>query len=160
MLTIFRIFIAVFFISNALISTAIGGDNLNSVSWLLGEWISTGKTQRTIEVWQKISEKSFEGYGQVQSVAGDSIFSYESLRLLEMSGGIYFLAKVSHNDYPVAFALTSHSDTSAVFENPTHDFPKKISYQLKAAGMLIVTVGDSSEYFKIQFTKNSNSKIK
>ena len=32
---------------------------------------------------------------------------------------------------PVKFLLTGVSDTSAVFENPEHNFPKKITYLLE-----------------------------
>ena len=70
-----------------------------------------------------------------------------------MSGDIFYIAKVHHNELPIAFKLTQCSDSVAVFENPEHDFPKKIEYKLTDQDRITVTVGSSGEGFKIDFQR-------
>ena len=81
--------------------------------------------------------------------------SQESLRLVEMSGEVFYVAKVGHNDLPIAFKLTSGSDDRAVFENPQHDFPKRLEYRL-TEGRLVVTVSDGgTRGFTLDFTRTT-----
>lgn len=128
-------------------------DSLEIVSWLLGEWISENSSGVTIENWEKVSVNSFEGFGKTISAGSNEVKSYESLRLVEMSGQIYFIAKVGHNKLPIAFALTTCSDSMAVFENPDHDFPKKIDYKLQSHDRISVTVSSGDDGFRIEFAK-------
>ena len=37
--------------------------------------------------------------------------------------------------------LTELSETRAVFDNPRHDYPKRITYELSAEGGLSATIG-------------------
>ena len=128
-------------------------DSLEIVSWMLGEWVSENSSSVTVENWEKVSEHSFEGFGKTKSADSDKVKSYESLRLVEMSGQIYFIAKVGHNELPIAFALTTCSDSMAVFENPDHDFPKKIDYKLQSHDRISVTVSSGDDGFRIEFAK-------
>jgi hypothetical protein len=52
---------------------------------------------------------------------------------------------------PTAFKLTRAGANEAVFENPAHDFPKRIAYRKEADGSLTARVeGDGSEKEKPQ----------
>lgn len=42
---------------------------------------------------------------------------------------------------PTEFALTAFSSNRAVFENPRHDSPQRIVYELSAEGVLSATIG-------------------
>ena len=42
---------------------------------------------------------------------------------------------------PTEFVLSELSATHAVFENPRHDYPKRIVYELSAEGDLSATIG-------------------
>ena len=128
-------------------------DSLEIVSWLLGEWISENSSGVTIENWEKVSVHSFEGFGKTINAGSNEVKSYETLRLVEMSGQIYYIAKVAHNELPIAFALTTCSDSTAVFENPDHDFPKKIDYKLQSHDRISVTVSSGDDGFRIEFAK-------
>jgi hypothetical protein len=78
----------------------------------------------------------------------------ESLRLVAMSGGVYYIAKVSHNAYPVAFALSACSDGRLVFENPTHDFPRRLEYTFTAPDAMTVRVSDGgAKGFVLEFRR-------
>jgi hypothetical protein len=41
----------------------------------------------------------------------------------------------------------------AVFENPDHDFPKMIHYQLQTPDKISVTVSSGDDGFRMEFTK-------
>jgi hypothetical protein len=41
------------------------------------------------------------------------------------------------------FVLSELSPTLAVFENPRHDYPRRIAYELSAEGVLTTTVGQT-----------------
>ena len=98
-------------------------DSLESVEWITGEWIAEHEDVITREKWVKVSARSFEGVGGItRKTTGET--SGETLRLVEMSGEIFFIAKVAQNPLPVAFKLTHCPAGVAVFENASHDFPK------------------------------------
>ena len=118
--------------------------SLDDFDWLLGKW-TTQKTQPlTFESWHKLSNNTFEGVGK-------TLNNSESLRLLEMSGEIFYLAKVSHNALPIAFQLAECKDKSFTFENQQHDFPNKIEYlQISNKVMQIKVSGKEDTSFAIQ----------
>ena len=63
-------------------------------------------------------------------MADDEVVNYETLRLVAMSDGVFYIAKVTHNDLPVPFRLTQCSEGVAVFENPAHDAPRRLIYRV------------------------------
>jgi hypothetical protein len=69
----------------------------------------------------------------------------EELRLVEMAGGVYYLAKVEHATLPVAFALTECSADRLVFENTEYDFPRRLEYRHEADGRMVVAVSDGKD---------------
>jgi hypothetical protein len=75
---------------------------------------------------------------------------FEFLRIETRPDGVYYVAQPRGAD-ATAFRLTRVSDTEAVFENPAHDFPKRIIYRKQADGGLIARIeGDGSEKEKAQ----------
>jgi hypothetical protein len=127
---------------------------LESLNWLLGGWESASGKNVVIESWQKISPQTFEGKGQTASKATNKVALKESLRLVEMSGEVFYLAKVGHNPYPVPFKLVECGKDFAFFENTTHDFPNRIEYRLINKNELVVSVkNNKGKGFKINFKK-------
>jgi len=100
-------------------------NSIRSIQWLLGDWTADDGENIITESWNEVSLVTFEGLGESRSKKSNELHTSESLRLIEMASEIFYLAKVDHNDLPVAFKLTQCSSKSAVFENSTHDFPKK-----------------------------------
>ncbi len=127
--------------------------DLSSLEWILGQWKSDDGTTVTKENWIKVSSKTFEGMGSAQNKSNNEILNSETLRLAAMSNEIFYIADVSHNEFPVAFKLTESNDSLAVFENKTHDFPKKIEYQLINMDSMNVTVSDGDKGFLIKFRR-------
>ena len=140
-----------------LFTTAAWADDcssLKSISWIAGQWTSVSDKSITGETWSMLSEASWEGRGETRDKISGELRGSESLLLVAMSGEVFYIAKVSHNELPVAFKLTECSGSRAVFENPDHGFPKKLDYLLQASGDLHVQVSDGAEQgFEIRFQK-------
>ncbi len=142
-------------------------NSLQDVRWLLGDWQtvpSAGQTSVISESWKEVSTSTFEGIGETRDADSGDLKSREELRLVEMGDAVFYIPKVAHNALPVAFHLTECSEASAVFENPDHDFPKKLEYRLGAGQLregqlaegkeLTVTVSDGDEEgFRLRFQR-------
>jgi hypothetical protein len=131
---------------------------LEKISWLLGSWRLEGKDTVTREKWVAVSSSTWEGEG-IESKADGTVLFQESLRIMVMGGGIFYLAKVGHNPLPIAFSLMQSSGTSLVFENPAHDFPRRLTYTLQSPDRLKVRVEGKDEKtgkdagFELSFTR-------
>ncbi len=113
---------------------------LQKLRWLVGTWRRETSKSISTETWRRLSDRTFEGEGvRLSTASGDTAFT-ESLRIVEMQGETFYLAKVAENPYPVAFKLTSFDSAQAVFENPDHDFPQRITYRHPASDSLTVLV--------------------
>jgi len=131
---------------------------LKHLTWLLGTWRLETETRQVYERWAAISTETWEGYGETRArgtaEAPGELLESETLRLVEMAGEVYYIAKVAHNVLPVAFQLTQCGPDFAIFENRAHDFPRVIAYRLEN-GTLIAEVGDGEaggRSFTLRFT--------
>jgi hypothetical protein len=66
--------------------------------------------------------------GVSRTVAGGKTVEFEFLQIREISDGLAYIAKPS-GQAETTFKMTSKSANSLTFENPTHDFPQRISYR-------------------------------
>jgi Domain of unknown function (DUF6265) len=116
--------------------------NLEKLDWLNGEWSRTNaKPGRSgFEIWKKNSDKEMTGRG-INLKGTDTTF-VEKLKIIVKDEAIYYVADVPENKEPVLFKLTSQSASTLVFENPKHDFPKKISYELSGKKLKATISGD------------------
>ena len=65
--------------------------------------------------------------GMSRTVRGDTLVEYEVVRMEERGDSLFYVANPVRQSQ-AQFLATSSTDSSIVFENPHHDFPKKISY--------------------------------
>jgi Domain of unknown function (DUF6265) len=116
--------------------------NLKKLDWLTGEWKRTNaKPGRSgFEIWKRISDNEMTGRG-INLKGTDTTF-VEKLKIISKEDAIYYVADVPQNKEPVLFKLTTQSETKLVFENPQHDFPKIISYELLDKKLKAVISGD------------------
>jgi len=127
-------------------------DSLHPARWLVGQWAAESSDRIVIETWREASTATFEGSGLTTARSDGAVLDSEELRLVAMADAVFYVAKVAHNPYPVAFRLATCEDGRLVFENPTHDFPRRLEYVRQADGRLEVTVSDGAERgFKLQF---------
>jgi hypothetical protein len=69
----------------------------------------------------------------------DTVHS-ETIELLWEGDDIFYIPTVKGNAGPVRFKLTENNGQSAVFENPEHDFPTKITYENRGDSMLYAKI--------------------
>jgi len=78
--------------------------------------------------------------GMSRTVAGDKTIEFEYLRIEQRADAIYYVAHPKGRCPGTDFKLTRASATEAVFENPQHDFPKRIIYRKGADDSLTASI--------------------
>jgi hypothetical protein len=118
---------------------------------LLGVWEGIQGSGIYHEEWRQLSDTLLEGRAYL--VKKGEITNPENLKIVIEDGQVYYIADVSHNEAPVRFRMTSCSDTILVFENPSHDFPQKITYDLAEEGWLkaVIEAERDGEIRKVEF---------
>jgi len=113
------------------------------LDWLIGTWNQTNvsKPGRTShEHWEKVSSTELRGYA-VTLQGSDTLF-IEKTTILIKDNEVYYVADVPGNSAPVYFKFTELTTTGFTCENPEHDFPKKISYQVNGNTLKAQISGD------------------
>ena len=127
---------------------------LGTLAWLLGEWVADGGDSTFRESWTARGPRTWEGRGVETSRTDPAKTSGESLRLVEMADGVFYLSKVTHNELPVAFRLSECADGHFVFVNAAHDFPKRLDYVREGEDRLKVRVSDGTDKgFTLDFAR-------
>ena len=128
--------------------------NINDLSWLAGDWqTAVGGRSQIEEHWTKASGGTMIGMGR--TVARDQTYEFEYLRIEQRADGIYYVAHPKGQCPGTDFKLTRASTTEAVFENPQHDFPKRIIYRKSADDSLTATIdaGEGTKAISFEFKK-------
>lgn len=111
-------------------TASTASQDFKKLSWMEGTWNRTNaKPGRTAhERWVKSGAQEMKGWGV--SMNGTDTAFVEKLKLIVKDNSVFYVAEVPGNNGETLFKLTQVSDKNAVFENPQHDFPKKIEYTL------------------------------
>jgi hypothetical protein len=77
------------------------------------------------------------------------------VRLEQRKNDLFYIVSVpnQNEEQPVAFKLTSSTIDYLVFENPEHDFPKKITYKLVTKDSLYAEISGDGKSQGFPFTK-------
>ena len=79
-----------------------------------------------------------------RTVSRGKLSAFEYLRIVEREKGLVYIAQ-PNGGTPTEFVLTEMSPTRAVFDNPRHDYPKRIVYEFspdgESGGSLTATIG-------------------
>jgi len=129
-------------------------DDLEGLAWLEGEWQRETRRGLSIERWSRLPDGGLVGESVVIPADGGAEFQVEALLLVRMGADIFYVARPRQNELPIGFRLVAQTDTEAVFENPTHDFPQRITYQRTAPDAFTATIvgpGDDGEPQEITF---------
>jgi len=119
------------------------------LSWIAGDWETNLGNVRVDEHWTDLSGGSM--LGMSRTVSGGRTVSFEYLRIETRPDGIYYVAHPRAKSPGTDFKLVRSDRRQAVFENLSHDFPKRIIYRLNPEGSLTARVeGDGSEKEKAQ----------
>lgn len=114
---------------------------MDDLDWLSGAWVVTrgaGGTTSIEERWSPPLGGAMLGVSR--TVSRGKMTGFEYLRIVERDGGLVYVAQPGGAE-PTEFVLTELGGMRAVFENPRHDYPKRIVYELSAEGGLSATIG-------------------
>lgn len=115
-----------------------GKTTLQSLAWLTGEWVTQPQGGSCTEVWMPPDGGTMVGMSR--TVAQGRTVGYEFLIIRQdEAGDVFYVAKPSRQP-EASFKLVSATATEALFENPKHDFPQRISYVLKPDGTLLAAI--------------------
>lgn len=111
------------------------------MGWLAGAWVGTRGTGGATSIEERWSPPLGGAMlGVSRTVARERMRAFEFLRIVERDGGLVYIAQPGGGT-PTEFVLTELGGTRAVFENPRHDFPQRIVYELSAEGGLSASIG-------------------
>ena len=102
---------------------------VNNLAWLAGCWEGTYSNGRIVsEQWMKPLGNVMMGMSR--TVSNGKTVAFENVRLEQSEdGAISYIANPSGQE-EAAFRLVELDGTRAVFENPGHDYPQRIIYEL------------------------------
>jgi hypothetical protein len=96
------------------------------VGWLSGCWEFTRNGRHVIEHWTQVEGGTL--IGMSRTVANGKTTEYEFLLIRSGANGLEYVAKPS-GQAEGTFTAATATASEVVFENPAHDFPKKIGYK-------------------------------
>jgi hypothetical protein len=100
--------------------------------WLSGHWCAEGGGTLMEEFWMPPEGSLALGVGR--TVKNGATTSHEFLRI-ETRDGATSLTAIHDGQPPTPFKLTASGADWARFENPEHDFPKRIEYRRVSSGL-------------------------
>ena len=117
---------------------------------LQGTWIMKGKKMSIGESWSKMNNRYLQSRGFIIKNQ-DTIYT-ETVALRRDDQGISYTSTVTgqNKNEPVSFKLTSALNQTYIFENPTHDFPKRIIYSFVSNDSLHAWIDDGLKESKKQ----------
>ena len=111
---------------------------LDTFGWLAGHWRLQSGDRITEEQWMAPAGGLMVGMSR--TVKAGKALEYEfTLIRHEPNGEIVFVASPSKQT-ETTFRLASFTANEAVFENSTHDFPKKVAYSRQPDGSLLAYI--------------------
>lgn len=123
-----------------------------NLDFLEGTWKVTDK--EVYERWTKLGDKTFKGEGFMLKDGNKKVA--EILDINDQSGKLTYYATVmgQNDNMPIAFKYNKTEKDVFSFENPNHDFPKKIVYKKISDSELFITViGKPGEQFDFTMIK-------
>lgn len=114
---------------------------LAGVAWLEGCWEAVSPKRTIEENWTTARGHTMIGVGR--TVRGDSLFEYEFLVLREKGDRLAYEAHPSGQP-TTTFWSKEVTDSTAVFEDPEHDFPQRVGYRRVGVDSLVAWIAGTS----------------
>ncbi len=112
------------------------------LGWLAGHWCLEQDGQFIEEYWLPPRGGRIVAMGR--TTVNGAGRSFEFLRI-ESRGGIPSFVAQPEGNPPVPFAMTASGPDWARFENPEHDFPKRVEYRRTDKGLLAQISGPGED---------------
>lgn len=98
---------------------------VSDFAWLTGTRRMVTDSVVSEEQWTATASNAIFGVGR--TVKGDRVVGFEFLRIQARGDTLFYIAQ-PNGAPPTSFRLTKWDGQAAVFENPSHDFPKRVLY--------------------------------
>jgi hypothetical protein len=120
---------------------------------LLGEWYDS--SQNVYEEWELNGNFNLKGEEYTKDVAGNHITSSRYKLMWAPEKAITYAATVMKDNMgkETRFVLTQADKDSYTFENPQHDFPKKIKYVIKGPDAIEATISAGEKWLTYKFIR-------
>ena len=115
-------------------------------TWLEGTWTTNDTIGLVAESWEVINSDFMSGEGLF--ITRDDKTIIEVLSIFIRDGVLYYAALLpdQNKGAEIIFMETQLNPDSLVFENPKHDYPKKIIYnKLNDASVEVLIFGDAKK---------------
>ena len=113
--------------------------SVKDVAWIAGCWDSTRNGRHVTEHWMPPEGGTMMGVSR--TTAGEKTTEWEFLIIRQGAKGLDYVAKPS-GQREATFTAARAAANEVVFENPAHDFPKRIIYK-RDADTLTATIEGS-----------------
>jgi len=123
--------------SPAAAQPSTGGIDLGRLDWLAGCWERRAGQRTTLEMWMPPAGGMM--LGASRTVAGERTVEFEQLRL-EARGDTLVYTAVPSGQREAAFRAISLDTAGFAVDNPTHDFPTRISYRRVGSDSLVARI--------------------
>lgn len=133
----FRVSSIALVLTLAAVPTLRAQQTIGRLGWMAGCWEQKSATRSTVEMWMGPAGGLM--LGASRTVAGGALREFEQLSLRQ-DGEVVVYHAMPSGQAPSSFRATVVSDTLLVVENPTHDFPTKISYRRVTADSVAALV--------------------
>jgi hypothetical protein len=102
---------------------------LDTATWFIGTWQNQTSEGLFTEQWSQKNDSVYSAISTVVVNHQDTVF-FESILLEQKKSELFYTVSVKdqNKELPVSFKLVNTTVNQLVFENPTHDFPTRITY--------------------------------
>jgi len=109
------------------------------LAWFAGDWQTPAGGRRQVdEHWTAPLGDAMMGLSR--TMAGGKMVEFEYLRIVARADGIFYISHPNARTPGTEFKLTKLTADQAIFENPQHDFPKRILYKKNPDGSLTASI--------------------
>lgn len=124
-------------------SPVVKDDPLHELAWLSGAWLARRPTGEVIEeFWLAPNGGTMIGSGR--SVKSGKTEFFEYLRIESRGKDIVYVAS-PRGAGTTEFTATKVDGTTAIFENPKHDWPKRLTYVVAKDGVHVRVEGTAGQ---------------
>ncbi|MFC7498393.1 DUF6265 family protein [Enterovirga sp. GCM10030262] len=124
-------------IGAGLLLMAAAPEGVEQFGWMSGAWVSRDGDEWTEEYWTPPRGDIMIGAGL--SGKGDAASSFEHMRIMAGVDGVVAFHGMPNGAPAVRFVLVRSGGKEAVFENPAHDYPQRISYRMEGETLVATT---------------------
>lgn len=121
-------------------------DELEKMSWLVGEWENKMPEGILTETWTKSNDSTF--IGKTLFINEKDTLHSEEIVLTQKGETLLYIPTVKgqNDNKPVEFKMTeSKTENEFAFENPKHDYPQKIVYKKVSDTNLVATISGKQQ---------------